>query len=149
MREVSTKYETVWVVEGVATSTRRDMKLCRFSKRVMRDGAGQLLSYSTVFLNHDYSAPIGRVVGVEGLEDRILVKVEISKTQPVLWGMIREGVVRSFSIGAIIIEETLEYDGDIMETITVIERAQIMEVSIVFIPANPDARITAWYTELR
>ncbi len=148
-REVKVKQEVAWIIEGCATSTRRDLNLNKYSERAIQEGVGQLSSYVTVFLNHNHTLPVGRIVAVNRANNRILIKMEVSKTQPRIWQLVREGVICSFSIGSIVYEEGFDFDNEIQEPITIIERAQIVEVSLVFIPANPDARITAWYVEPR
>lgn len=141
--------ERVWMIEGYATSTRTDLNLHKMSPGMMRLGARQLQVYSTVFWSHDRSRPIGRIVRAANYGDCIFVKIEICKDEKKLWERIRGGFITGLSTGTCVFEETPDWDNDMRQLIEVIEHGWILEVSLVYVPANFDARITRWYVELR
>lgn len=147
IREVGARQEVAWIIEGIAASTDSNLNGNKMSAEAIAEGASQLAIYTSVFLNHEYDAPIGHILEVTALYERIFVKIEISKTQPLLWRMIQEGSISGFSIGLLVIEDSLDWDDFFNDQIKVVDRGYIFEVSVVFIPADRNARITSWYTE--
>jgi HK97 family phage prohead protease len=130
-------------VSGWAATSEKDFYGDVIEDGALIKGAGQLLDVGTVFADHNYTLKnaIGKVVESSFKRNEqlsgIWVKVGITKTDPDLWTKINEGIIDSFSIGGIFNE--VEYDED-MEVYKV-KDMDILEVSIVGIPANSKAKI--------
>jgi HK97 family phage prohead protease len=111
---------------------------------VLKDGAKSLSENTTVFFNHEHrEKPIGKILGSEfrqnGDFSGIHVSVGISKTAGEIWTLIEEEVLNKFSIGMRILDyEFKETDEDVLFYIT---DAEIVELSVVGLPANPNASI--------
>jgi len=84
---------------------------------------------------HQWDKPIGKVV--EASTDNAGLKVKIKLTTTALaneiWQLITDGIVKSLSIGYDVVEDMVE-DG-----VRYLKGIKLYEVSLVPIPANPDA----------
>jgi len=134
-----------WIVEGCAVSTRPTYNGTAISASALEAAAISLGDYRTVLFNHEESRPVGKILSLTFKDDKLWVKIAI--TDPWVWDCIRSGILTGFSIRWFALDQELEWfdelnDGGILFTAIV-----IMEVSIVSVPANPDCRITRWYTE--
>jgi len=88
-----------------------------------------------ILFNHDYNRPIGRATGLKIGENGLELKAKISKAEPQLSQLIKDGVLGAFSVGfrvkdADYIEETDGYK---------IKDAELFEVSVVSVPCNQAA----------
>ena len=75
----------------------------------------------------------------------LLVDVLVSKTEPEVIQKIKEGVLNKFSIRGQVLERERKYMPEIERTVNVIKRMLLVEVSLVSVPANPEARAIGWY----
>lgn len=84
---------------------------------------------------HDHSAPIG--VATELMPDSMGLKItaKISTAAKEVYQLIKEGVLRCFSVGFIV--KDAEYDQ--VTDIFVIKELELLEVSVVSVPANQDS----------
>jgi HK97 family phage prohead protease len=105
-----------------------------------------------IFLwQHSYGAPIGTVpkIGVEG--DKLIAQVKfaaagVSKLADELWALVKEKVLRAVSVGFMVeSEKDLEYIRDKDDSITGVRylRQELLELSLVSVPANPNALAVA------
>ena len=110
---------------------------------------------TTVFFNHEWwSLPIGQVVESKVDELGLLVKIVFVDTEndpneadlEQIIRRIAQGVIKTFSIGFLPTETTKEYeedqDGFRRLVRRVFEDIHLLEVSVVSIPANAEARMT-------
>lgn len=142
--EADTSY--LGYIEGFAATSHKDRYGEVISDQALVNGAMDLLKHPTVFADHDYriDKAVGRVLEstFEKTEEvsGIKVKLGISKTETKLWTKIQEGIVRTFSIGGIWLEmEYGEEEGDA----DIIKDLELWEMSIVGLPANPNASFGA------
>ncbi len=136
-----------WVVEGYASTSDLDAQNHIVSPEAIAMGAESLKKYDTVLFNHDPDRPIGKIVNSEALDSKLLIKVAISKTEPKIWEQIKDGTLSKFSIrGQITDSETYE-DARTFKEIRVIKGMELHEVSLVSVPANPQAKSLSWYIE--
>lgn len=96
------------------------------------------LKNPVVLFNHDENKPVGKVVGINIVDGRIEAEIEFSKTQfgQEIQTLVEEGILNAVSIGFIPLKKEPREKGgyDIQEW-------ELLEVSIVPIPANPEALI--------
>lgn len=131
-------------VKGFAATDHLDRHDEIITSEALSKGASSLKKNSTVFLNHDYNKlPVGKVVESQFVNKSdfsgIEIKVGVSKTADRIWTLIEEGILTSFSIGG----RLLDYEIKEMEKGTyvgLIKDMDIVEVSLVGIPANPNAK---------
>jgi len=138
-----------WIVEGYASTSDLDSQNHIVTKEAIKMGAESLSRYDTVLFNHDVDRPIGKVVAAEGQDTKLWVKVSISKTEPKLWEQIKEGTLSKFSIRGNITDS--EYYTDersiVAKEILMIKGMELHEISIVSVPANPEAKSISYYIE--
>lgn len=98
---------------------------------------------NTVFLNHDYRMAIGKVVATTVDDSGLKVKIKISKASDVdnVWTKIKEGILKSMSIGGRFKKVQVDRDEEGRILAVRVLSMELYEVSIVGIPANPEAEI--------
>jgi HK97 family phage prohead protease len=142
-----------WVVEGYASTGDLDAQRHIITEDAIKQGAGSLAEYRTVLFNHDPNRPIGKLVDISAHENRLWIKVAISKSEPILWAKIKDGTLSKFSVKGKILgaEKQLQAseDGtpDASKEILIIKSLELYEVSLVSVPANSKARSLMWYIE--
>lgn len=141
------------VVEGYASTTDLDAQRHIITEDAIKQGATSLQDYRTILFNHDPNRPIGKLVAVEPRDNRLWIKVIISKSEPLIWEKIKDGTLSKFSVKGKILgaEKQLQLgdDGspDPKREILIIKSMELYEVSLVSIPANSKARSLMWYIE--
>lgn len=126
-------------IEGLAATNFKDRYGDIISDDALKKGASDLLGNNTVFLNHRYDVEnaVGKVIETsfvsDGVKSGISVRVGISKTATKIWTKIKEGILKSFSIGGIWKEVNHDKENDAY----IIKDLELYELSIVGIPANP------------
>ena len=104
-----------------------------------RDG---FMENPIMFYNHNWDDPIGKIIDIEIREDGLFVTGKISKgteRSDYVWSLINDDVLKSFSIG--FMPKELEYDSH--NDIMIIKDLELLEISVVTIPMNADARFSA------
>ena len=149
-------YEDDFYVEGWATSEAIDFEDDVFDHQAMEAMADGLLRSPTVFYNHYYDIPIGKVVEAEVKQSGengfgVWVKAFISdsaivpQTGQSIRQLVSEGVLSGFSVGGRLIQTALEFSEELGRKVRRILEFLIYEVSVVGIPCNRTARIMEWY----
>ena len=129
---------------GIASSTKVDRDLERLDKAVLPKIASDLKKNSTVFFNHNTKGlGVGTVANAEVRGEEVYVDVTPTKAagmQDVVT-QIKEGVLKSFSIGGKIVDWENVFDEKLGKNVRVIKDVDCYEVSVVGVPANIDASI--------
>lgn len=136
-----------WIVEGFAATSDFDLQGDVITQEAIAASAKDLIENSTVLLNHDTDEAIGKVVASEAREKGLYLKVLVSKTVPEVWQKIKEGVLSKFSIRGRILEARKQWLAKLQKFARMIFKMQLLEVSLVAVPANPKARAMSWYVE--
>src|SRR5210317_2237776 len=100
--------------------------------------SGALDSYlknPVVLAYHDPSRPIGKTIGHEVDEKGLKITAKISKAAGDIIELIKEGILSAFSVGFMI----KDADFDNKSGIFIIKELELLEVSVVSIPANQNA----------
>lgn len=87
-----------------------------------------------VLYNHNHSAVIGKVVSIEKRENGLFVKCAIDAVDNI-GRKVMQGLLRTFSIGFYL----LDFDYNEAAEAWVIKALELLEISVVSIPANQDA----------
>lgn len=132
-------------IVGYAATTDFDLQGDVITEEALADSAADLLKNSTVLLNHDLKRPIGRVTKVNFDRNGLLIDALISKTEPEIIQKIKEGVLNKFSIRGQVLERERKFMPELDRTVNVIKKMTLVEVSLVSVPANPEARAVGWY----
>lgn len=136
-----------WIVEGYASTSDIDSQNHIVSPDAIKMGADSLTKYNTVLFNHDPDRPIGKIKMAEAQDTKLFMKVAISKTEPKLWEQIKDGTLSKFSIMGKILDSEYYEDPRTYKQILLIKGMELHEVSLVSVPANPEAKSLSWYIE--
>lgn len=132
-------------VEGYASTSFPDRENDIINGKALKDAEKDLLKHNKVFFNHQHEGiPVGLVLKSEyhALKEGLFVKVGI--TDPVIWDAINKGLLDNYSVfGAFGDAEMLDGTSDSKRKKRMIKQVNFYEVSIVGMPANPDAHFTA------
>ena len=137
--------ESGFHVVGYAATTDFDMQGDIITEDALQNASLDLVKNSTVLLNHDLTKPIGRVTKVEFDKHGLLIDALISSTEPEIIQKIKEGVLNKFSIRGQVLEREKKYMRDHDRVVNIIRKIALVEVSLVSVPANPEARAIGWY----
>lgn len=89
---------------------------------------------------HKHDQPIGVFRNITNTEEGLVVEGELNLDTVKgreSWSLLKQGALKALSVGFTILEKALK-DG-----IRYIQKAELHEISLVTIPANPEARILA------
>jgi len=141
--------EKRWVIEGYASMEGADRNdpVIIISREAMKDSEDDLKENSTVFLEHQRFERIGKVLDSKVDKKGLWVKILISKTAKDVWKQIQEGVLNALSIGAKILESIKKIDRELGKLVEIVTKMEILEVSLVGLPAHPDTKIISWREE--
>lgn len=84
---------------------------------------------------HDHSKPIGKMVDYSISEFGLEIEAEISKAAGPIYDLIKDGVLRTFSIGFRVLDADWDPDTDIF----IIKELELLETSVVSVPCNQDS----------
>jgi HK97 family phage prohead protease len=132
-------------IVGYAATSDFDMQGDIITEEALKESSLDLLKNSTVLLNHDIKIPIEKVIKAEFDQHGLLIDVLISKTEPDIIQKIKEGVLNKFSIRGEVLEREKKYMKEFDRVVNVIKRMTLIEVSLVSVPANPEAKAIGWY----
>lgn len=132
-------------IVGYAATSDLDLQGDIISDAALQASSLDLLQNSTVLLNHDVTQPIGKVTKVQFDQHGLLIDALISQTEPDIIQKIKEGVLNKFSIRGQVLERQRKFMPDLNRAVNVILRMTLVEVSLVSVPANPEARAIGWY----
>ncbi len=134
-------------IVGYAATTDFDLQGDVITEEALKESSLDLIKNSTVLLNHDIKRAIGKVTKAEFDKNGLLIDVLISQTEPEIIQKIKEGVLNKFSIRGQVLEREKKYMPDLDRVVNVIKRMALVEVSLVSVPANPEARAIGWYVQ--
>lgn len=135
-------------VEGYASASVKDLDGEIISEEALQSVARKLPKppYNKIFLNHQIrDIPIAKIVDAQvrevGGKTKLWIKIVLNKAHPqfeAVYKSLKEGFLDAFSIGF----QALEVDGN------VIKKLRILEVSLVGVPANPEAVVEEVYEKM-
>ena len=102
---------------------------------------GLLEHGDTLFFNHDYDRPIGKITRAVVDKKGLFIEALISKTEPEMSIKIQEGILKRFSIGGQVLEAETVRDEKRGKEIPRVTKLELYEVSLVGVPANAQAEV--------
>jgi HK97 family phage prohead protease len=132
-------------IVGYAATTDFDLQGDIITPEALKAASQDLLTNSTVLLNHDIKRPIGKVTKAQFDKNGLLIDALISSTEPDIIQKIKEGVLNKFSIRGEVLERENKYIPELDRVANVINKLTLLEVSLVSVPANPEAKAIGWY----
>ncbi len=123
-------------ISGIANATVKD----RHGDVILQEAwtKGGLTNYAKnpiVLAFHQHDKPIGKCTALSVSEGGLSVVAEVSKAAGNVFELIKEGILKAFSIGF----RVKEADYDSATDIFVIKDLELFEVSVVSVPANQDS----------
>lgn len=88
-----------------------------------------------ILFNHNYNKPVGRAIQLEVDSKGLKITCEISPSADEVYGLIKDGVLTTFSVGFL----AKEADYNEMTDGYIIKNAELLEVSVVTVPCNQEA----------
>lgn len=88
-----------------------------------------------ILFNHNYSMPVGKATELEVDATGLKISCEISKSSGASYGLIKDGVLSTFSVGFMIKDADYNQATDGY----IIRDAELLEVSVVSVPCNQAA----------
>ena len=97
-----------------------------------------------LWMHNPLSPPIGKVESLDFKPDRVEASLKFADEGTTeladdIWGLFKQGILRTFSIGFRIFEMIQEHDADGDPKPPRVTDAELFEVSAVSVPANPNA----------
>lgn len=126
------------VIEGYANTSSKDRVGDVVIPSAFQKSLPTYMSNPILLVNHDWN-DIGGVVQDAQITDKgLYIKARISDTREDLKTLVREGCLRTFSIGY------NEIDADVDESTKTkyIKELELLEISVVSVPANTEAMFT-------
>jgi HK97 family phage prohead protease len=117
-------------IEGYASTRDLDRTGEVVEPGAFAESLTEFLANPVLTYMHDWSNPIGKVIDARIDEVGLFIRAEISETAEKVWKLIREGILRAFSIGYEVVEEK------VIGGINHILKLRLYEVAVVSIPAN-------------
>lgn len=134
-----------WFIDGCAASTTLNRNDHQIEAEALERATNLLPAGTIVLLNHDYDAPIGWVRAAEYRDGKLYVAIEISPLVPRTWKRIKARLFQGLSLGFIPVIWEHDYDIETATDYRRITRLEIVEVSVVTVPADPNGRIREWH----
>jgi len=100
-----------------------------------KGGLDNYLNNPVILFNHDYDKPIGRAVSLGTNDKGLQLKAKIAKSAGHIGELIKEGVLGAFSVGFMVKDAEWDDETDGYR----IKDAELLEVSVVTVPANQAA----------
>jgi HK97 family phage prohead protease len=133
------------LIRGYASTSTMDLEREIISRKALEKARNDLLKNHTVFIEHNHSALMacGKVVDCILDDKGLLITVELSRAKFVddIFVLCQENILNSFSIGGIVVDGHDER-GEDGKSYYVIDEILILEVSIVGIPCNQEAKFS-------
>lgn len=123
------------IIEGMASTVDKDRVGDVIEANAWRNGVTNFKKNPIILFNHNYNRPIGRATSVKQTEDGLAITAKISKAAGEIVELIKDGVLSTFSVGFMIKDADYDKDSDTF----LIKKAELLEVSVVSVPANQSA----------
>lgn len=124
------------IIEGYANTSTKDRVSDVVLPKAFESSLKTYLDNPVLLENHDWGKPVGVTQTAEITDKGLFVRCRISDTCPDLKQKIREGVLRTFSIGY----NEISSDFDERTKTKIVSDLELLEISIVSVPANPEAK---------
>lgn len=129
-----------WLIRGYAATSDLDRQNDVITPEALKKAVEDLKANTTVFYEHKHDQPpVGKILNAGTDEKGLWVEVMISKTRADIWQLIQEGILSKFSIGGKLKEASKMYNRETNREFNQINDLEILEVSIVGLPANREA----------
>lgn len=141
---------SAYITHKAVSDTGDSLVIKGFANTVTKDRAGDVILASAwetsnalanymknpiVLAFHDHSKPIGKTLSIVATSMGLEVEVEISKASGPIYELIKDGILKTFSVGF----ACLDAEYDVTTQIYVIRDVELHEISVVSVPCNQDS----------
>ena len=125
------------VIEGYANTITKDRAGDVIPKAAWETATAMTnyLKNPVILAYHNHSMPIGSMIDFEVTELGLKIKARISKSAGNIYNLIKEGVLKTFSVGFSIKDAEYDHKADTY----FINDVELQEVSVVSVPCNQDS----------
>lgn len=129
--------EDVLIIEGYASTkdVDRTSDVIEASAWKKRKALNGYKKNPIILAFHRHDKPIGTAETVEAGEDGLHIRARISKAAGDVYSLIKEGILKTFSVGIIVNDMSYNEEKDVF----LLKDIELLEVSVVSVPANPYA----------
>ena len=128
--------DSILTIKGYANTVSKDRAGDVIVKEAWEKGAmDDYLKNPIVLAFHDYSRPVGTTISHSVTDRGLEIVAEISKAAGEVYNLIKDGVLKTFSVGFSI--KDADYDRG--EDTFFIKDLSLYEISVVSVPANQDS----------
>lgn len=128
-----------WIIEGYATTPNIDRDNEIIEEKAVVDALNRYMTNPIILYQHDHNEPIGTVLSAVYDHKGLKIRALISKTAHKVWTLIQEGILKAFSISGLVLKTIW----DKIKKATRITIFDVVEVSVVSVPANPESLFSA------
>jgi len=123
------------IIEGRASTKDMDRMRDVIDPKAWENGEA-LKAYKNnpiILAFHRHDKPIGKATEVKPTKDGLSIRAMISKSATEVYSLIQEGILKAFSVGFIAKDMDYDVDNDVFN----IKDVELVEISVVSVPANP------------
>lgn len=124
------------IIEGYANTSTKDRVGDVVLPSAFSSSLKTYLDNPVLLENHNWDKIAGVTQHAEITDKGLFIRAKISETRPDLKQQIREGCLRTFSIGY----NELDADYDEGTKTKIVKNIELLEISVVSVPANPEAK---------
>jgi HK97 family phage prohead protease/HK97 family phage major capsid protein len=121
-------------IAGYASTTDIDRANDVVAASVWKKGMKQYLKNPIILAQHNHDEPIGEMVEHEADDKGLWIKARISPAAKKHFGLIKDGVLKAFSIGFRVLDATYDQVSEVF----VIKEVELTEISVVAVGCNPN-----------
>ena len=123
------------IIEGMASTDDKDRVGDVIDPLAWKGSLTNYKANPVILFNHNYDRPIGRAKKVTQTPTGLQLEAKISKAAGDIVELIKDGVLGAFSVGFMIKDADYDQESDTF----IIKKAELLEVSVVSVPANQAA----------
>lgn len=122
-------------IVGHASTTGQDRHGDIIAASAWQSGIENYLKNPILLFNHKYDRPIGNVTSLSVDDSGLVITGSVLNAEETIFSLVKQGVLKAFSVG-ILVKDAF-YDS--VKDIFVITDLELLEISVVSVPANQDA----------
>ena len=127
--------DEVLEIVGYASTGSKDRHGDIILPEAWKKGTSEYERNPIILAYHNHDTPAGKTTGLEINKKGLKITGQISKAAGNVYTLVKEGILSTFSVGFMV----KDADYDEKTNIFVIKEAELLEISVVAVPANPDA----------
>lgn len=122
-------------IEGHASTPTEDRDGDIILASVWQKGIKEYLKNPVILAFHDHKNPVGEMVDYKADNTGLWIKARISKAADKVYGLVKDGIIKAFSVGFRVLDATYDPKTDLFA----IKEVELIEISVVSVGSNRDA----------